>query len=140
MQSLPADALPYGDYLEKETKAPAGYQLNDKWSRAISIRKDREIIDITSDPVKENVQRGGVQIVKRDKELKKSEALGGADLNGIEMTIKNVSGHDVLVRSDIGSGENKVDWKALSSKKDLIDSGKVKRVKSGVSIKSGQEE
>ena len=90
--------------------------------------------------MKENVQRGGVQIVKRDKELKKSEVLGGADLNGIEMTIKNVSGHDVLVRSDIGSGENKVDWKALSSKKDLIDSGKVKRVKSGVSIKSGQEE
>ena len=126
-----ADALPYGDYLVKETKAPAGYLLNEKWSRAISIRKDGEIIDITSDPVRENVQRGGVQIVKRDKELKKSEALGGADLNGIEMTIKNVSGHDVLVRSDIGSGENKVDWKALSSKKDLIDSGKVKRVKSG---------
>lgn len=126
-----ADALPYGDYLVKETKAPAGYQLNEKWSRAISIRKDGEIIDITSDPVRENVQRGGVQIVKRDKELKKSEALGGADLNGIEMTIKNVSGHDVLVRSDIGSMENKVDWKALSSKKDLIDSGKVKRVKSG---------
>ena len=126
-----ADALPYGDYLVKETKAPAGYLLNEKWSRAISIRKDGEIIDITSDPVKEEIQRGGVQIVKRDKELKKSEALGGADLNGIEMTIKNVSGHDVLVRSDIGSPENKVDWKALSSKKDLIDSGKVKRVKSG---------
>lgn len=126
-----ADALPYGDYLVKETKAPSGYLLNEKWSRAISIRKDGEIIDITSDPVKENVQRGGVQIVKRDKELKKSEALGGADLNGIEMTIKNVSGHDVLVRSDIGSPENKVDWKAISSKKDLIDSGKVKRVKPG---------
>lgn len=126
-----ADALPYGDYLVKETKAPSGYQLNEKWSRAISIRKDGEIIDITSAPVKEEIQRGGVQIVKRDKELKKSEALGGADLNGIEMTIKNVSGHDVLVRSDIGSPENKVDWKALPSKKDLIDSGKVKRVKSG---------
>ena len=126
-----ADALPYGDYLVKETKAPAGYLLNEKWSRAISIRKDGEIIDITSNPVKEEIQRGGVQIVKRDKELKKSEALGGADLNGIEMTIKNVSGHDVLVRSDIGSPENKVDWKAISSKKDLIDSGKVKRVKSG---------
>ena len=126
-----ADALPYGDYLVKETKAPAGYLQNEKWSRAISIRKDGEIIDITSDPVKEEIQRGGVQIVKRDKELKKSEALGGADLNGIEMTIKNVSGQDVLVRSDIGSPESKVDWKALSSKKDLIDSGKVKRVKSG---------
>ena len=126
-----ADALPYGDYLVKETKAPTGYLLNDKWSRAISIRKDGEIIDITSDPVKEEIQRGGVQIVKRDKELKKSEALGGADLNGIEMTIKNVSGHDVVVRSDIGSAENKVDWKVLSSKKNLIDSGKVKRVKSG---------
>ncbi|MGI6737019.1 MAG: VaFE repeat-containing surface-anchored protein [Anaerovoracaceae bacterium] len=129
-----ADALPYGDYLVKETKAPSGYLLNDKWSRAISIRKDGEIIDITSDPVKEEIQRGGVQIVKRDKELKKSEALGGADLNGIEMTIKNVSGHDVVVRTDIGSAENKVDWKVLSSKKDLIDSGKVKRVKSGEDV------
>ncbi|OLR55221.1 hypothetical protein BHK98_03570 [Hornefia porci] len=48
-----ADALPYGSL--KETKAPSGYLLNEKWSRAISIRKDGEIIDITSDPVKENV-------------------------------------------------------------------------------------
>jgi hypothetical protein len=129
-----ADALPYGDYLIKETKAPAGYQLNDKWSRAINIRKNGEVIDITSDPVKEKIQRGGVQIVKRDKELKRSEALGGADLNGIEMTIKNVSGHDVLVRSDIGNKKDKVDWNNISSGKALLDAKKIKRVKSGSDI------
>ena len=129
-----ASALPYGDYLVKETKAPAGYLLNEQWSKEIHIRKDGEIINLTGSPVKEKVKRSGVRIVKRDKELKKSEALGGADLNGIEMTIRNASGHDVLVRSDIGNTENTVDWKTLSSKKDLIDSGKIKRVKSGEDI------
>ena len=42
------------------------------------------------------MERGGVQIIKRDKEMKKSEALGGANLKDIVMTIKRVkSGEDV---------------------------------------------
>lgn len=93
--------LPYGTYLVKETKPSKGYLLNKKWSRSFEIREDGVIIDLTEDKVREAVERGGVQIIKRDKELAKPEALGGATLNGIVMTIKNVSGHDVVVRKDL---------------------------------------
>ena len=60
------------------------------------------------------IARGGIQIVKRDKELRRSEALGGATLEGIELTIKNVSNHDVIVRNDISTREI-VDWRKIES-------------------------
>lgn len=101
-----AKILPYGSYLVKETKPSTGYLLNGNWSRSFRIRTDGEMIDLTGDKVREPVKRGGVQIIKRDKELKKSEALGGAKLEGIVMTIKNVSGRDVVVRKDL---DNKTD-------------------------------
>ena len=61
------------------------------------------MIDLTEDKVEELVKRSGIQIQKRDIELGKSEAMGGATLEGIVMTIRNVSNHDVVVRADIGS-------------------------------------
>ena len=127
-------ALPYGSYLVKETKPSEGYLLNEKWSRAFRIRTDGEMIDLTADKIREAVKRGGVQIIKRDKELKKSEALGGATLNGIVMTIKNVSGRDVVVRKDLDNKTDKVDWKELKSKAELFESGAIKRVKSGEDV------
>lgn len=126
--------LPYGTYLVKETKPSTGYLLNEKWSRAFEIREDGVIIDLTADKVREAVERGGVQIIKRDKELAKSEALGGATLNGIVMTIKNVSGHDVVVRKDLDNKTDTVDWKKLESKKDLFESGEIKRVPTGKDV------
>ena len=62
-------------YLIKETKPSEGYLLNEKWSRSFEIREDGVIIDLTEDKVREAVERGGVQIIKRDKELAKPEAL-----------------------------------------------------------------
>lgn len=126
--------LPYGTYLVKESKPSEGYLLNEEWSRAFSIREEGVIVDLTEDKVREAVIRGGVQIVKRDKELQKSETLGGATLNGVEMTIKNVSGHDVVVRKDFADPEVKVDWKKLESKKELFDDGTVMRISSGKDI------
>ena len=126
--------LPYGSYLVKETKPSKGYLLNSEWSRAFRIREDGVIVDLTEDKVREEVIRGGVQIIKRDKELKKSEALGGAHLDGIVMTIKNVSGRDVVVRKDFGDPEVKVDWKKLESKSDLLESGDIKRVPTGKDV------
>ena len=123
--------LPYGSYLVKETKPSQGYLLNEEWSRSFEIREDGVIIDLTEDKVREAVQRGGVQIIKRDKEIEKSEALGGADLSGIVMTIRNISGHDVVVRKDFGDASVKVDWKKLETKKALFDDGTVLRVPSG---------
>jgi len=129
-----AHALPYGSYLVKETKPSKGYLLNTEWSRAFRIREDGVIVDLTEDKVREAVERGGVQIIKRDKELKKSEALGGAHLDGIVMTIKNVSGRDVVVRKDLDNKTDKVDWKKLESKQDLFESGAVKRVPTGKDV------
>ena len=126
--------LPYGSYLVKETKSSKGYLLNTEWSRAFRIREDGVIIDLTEDKVREAVIRGGVQIIKRDKELVKSEALGGAHLDGIVMTIKNVSGRDVVVRSDLDNKTDKVDWKKLESKQELFDSGAIKRVPTGKDV------
>ena len=126
-----AHALPYGTYLVKETKPSPGYLLNTEWSKTFSIREDGKIIDLKGDKVREAVQRSGVQIVKRDKEIQKSEALGGANLKDIVFTIKNVSAHDVVVRKDIGNTTDKVDWQKLTPKKELFESGAIKRVKSG---------
>lgn len=127
-------ALPYGSYLVKETKPSQGYLLNTEWSRSFRIREDGVIVDLTEDKVREAVIRGGVQIIKRDKEIQKSEVLGGADLNGIVMTIKNVSGRDVVVRKTFSDPSVKVDWKKLESKKSLFDDGTVKRVPSGKDV------
>ena len=126
--------LPYGTYLVKETKPSEGYLLNEKWSRAFEIREDGVIIDLTEDKVREAVERGGVQIIKRDKELAKPEALGGANLEGIVMTIKNVSGRDVVVRKDLDNKTDTVDWKKLESKKDLFEAGTIKRVPTGQDV------
>ena len=129
-----AHALPYGTYFIKETKPSPGYLLNTEWSKTFSIREDGKIIDLKGDKVREVVQRSGVQIVKRDKEIQKSEALGGANLKDIVFTIKNVSAHDVVVRKDIGNTTDKVDWKKLASKKELFEAGTIKRVKSGEDV------
>ena len=126
--------LPYGSYLVKETKPSQGYLLNTEWSRAFRIREDGVIVDLTEDKVREAVERGGVQIIKRDKELVKPEALGGAHLDGIVMTIKNVSGRDVVVRKDLDNKTDKVNWKKLASKKDLFENESIKRVKSGQDV------
>ncbi len=129
-----ANALPYGTYLIKETKAPAGYNLNSSWSKEFSIRQNGQIVDLTTDAVRESVIRSGVQIVKRDKEIAKSEALGGASLEGIVMTIKNVSDHDVVVAAELGNKDNKINWRNADSKNELFETEQIKRVKPGEDV------
>lgn len=126
--------LPYGTYLVKETKPSEGYLLNEKWSRAFEIREDGVVIDLTEDKVREAVERGGVQIIKRDKEMAKPEAIGGAHLDGIVMTIKNVSGRDVVIRKDLDNKTDTIDWKKLESKKELFESGDIKRIPTGQDV------
>lgn len=102
--------LPYGKYKITETKASAGYKIDTKFELNITID------DSTADklaPTKpeeytaqEPVKRGDVYLEKWDKELNKSESIGGkghdsskhtgTDLNGIQFTIKNVSQRAVV--------------------------------------------
>ena len=127
--------LPYGRYSIMETKDPEGYLLNEDWEQTFEIREDGQIVDFTADPVREMVIRSGVQVIKRDKELGTSETQAGAALEGIIMTIRNVSNHDVIVRSDIGS-DVIVGWDEVTPESDLFEAGEIKTVKPGEDVGS----
>ena len=86
-----ADTLPYGTYEIRETRPSEGYLLNEEWKKTFEIRENGKIVDLTAEPCDEPVIRGGVLIEKRDLELDKNEALGGASLAGIEFTVTNAS-------------------------------------------------
>lgn len=124
------NALPYGTYVIRETKAPTGAHVNDDWNVTFKIRKHNTYEDLTKSfsntvtsssadkftrtkngyaPVLEVPFRGNVMIEKDDKEYGKSEANGGKDhgnnkngthLEGIEFTIKNKSTYPVYVDTD----------------------------------------
>ena len=99
------DALPCGTYKIVESAAPEGYLPSD-WSKTVKIESDGQVADVSGNPCKDDVIRGGVQVTKSDIELGESEALGGnshdtldtgSTLSGIEFTIANASKEKVLV-------------------------------------------
>ena len=104
-----ADSLPYGSYELDETRAPEGYLNTGSIHREFQIREDGETVDLTGEPVSNDVIRGGVRVEKDDLELGKSEAVGGKDhasdegacLSGIEFTIVNESEHAVMVGGEL---------------------------------------
>ncbi|MBR0404595.1 MAG: VaFE repeat-containing surface-anchored protein [Eggerthellaceae bacterium] len=112
--STGARALPYGTYEVVETKAPEGYLHEGTLSRTIEIREDGQFDQlVAADGILNEVIRGGVMVRKDDRELKESEALGGANhselgvdgylgasLCGIEFTITNRSEHGVMVAGE----------------------------------------
>ena len=85
--SLRADALPYGDYEVKETKAPEGYILSSGNKKTFSITSEGQVVDFTYDAKDidrsfyNQPYRGGFSMTKRDSESRKNTALGGASLN-----------------------------------------------------------
>lgn len=99
-----AGGLPCGSYTVVESAAPEGYTASEE-HKQVSIAENGQVVDLTGEPVANEVIRGGVQVVKSDKELKASEAIGGKDhssqvgpnLNGIEFTITNMSANSVNV-------------------------------------------
>ena len=64
--STAADALPYGDYELRETKAPMGYLLsNEVWS--FSVREEGVIVRPTTEQAIDNqVKRGDIEFTKKD--------------------------------------------------------------------------
>lgn len=100
-----SDALPCGTYRIVEANAPEGYL---PWDGGLefAVESDGQVVDLSGDPVRDEVVRGGVQVTKADTEFGKSEAVGGnghaaegvgTTLSGIEFTITNASSAKVLV-------------------------------------------
>ena len=56
--------LPYGSYHVKETKNPEGYLLNNDWQADFRIREDGVVVDLTENPVDDQVGRRGFEFKK----------------------------------------------------------------------------
>lgn len=93
------DALPYGHYQIKETKAPSGYQNTGVIEQEFDIIQNRAIVDLTAveSGIQNQIIRGGVKVQKRDLETKDTTAMGGASLEGAKFAITYQGDHPVIV-------------------------------------------
>ena len=109
------NALPYGDYIIKETKPPRGYMPNEDWSVSFSIRENGVVVDISGNPVKDMPVKGGVKFQKIDSETLENTPQGSALLEGAEISVYNISGAPVMVGDALYEPENNADVSALRS-------------------------
>ncbi|MDR1017944.1 MAG: prealbumin-like fold domain-containing protein [Lachnospiraceae bacterium] len=112
--------LPYGEYSIRESKSSPSYLHSDKKERIFRIgyidkpdgNSDLEDGAIVTSDIegksflnegswKNKVIKGGVQVVKEDLELDKSEGIGGNNLSGIKFEIKNKSLSDVWIDENL---------------------------------------
>ena len=94
--STPSKSLEYGSYEIYEYRTNESMTLSDTFRYSFDIDTDGQEITVPSS-WEDMVVRGGVQVTKYDKELNKSEALGGATLEGIDFEITNQSANSVIV-------------------------------------------
>ena len=94
-----ADALPHGDYMWKETKAPAGYLISGVTEGTFAIRENGVIVDLSAADkgINDKVIRGGVKIQKRDYETEDTTPMGSATLAGAEVNIVTTNDNPVIV-------------------------------------------
>jgi hypothetical protein len=78
--------------------------------------------------------RSGLQAVKLDGELMRSETMGGASFEGVKVTIRNRSENPVLVRASFEDEDVEVDWSDTKIVKELLDEGKLREVGPGEDI------
>lgn len=91
-----ADALPYGDYLVRESATNDSY-LNTSAPQAAQIREDGVIVRLTgSSSFTDDVIRGGVEVEKRDVETGRLEPLGAGSLD-VLFEVSNAGDHTVVV-------------------------------------------
>ncbi len=92
-------ALPYGDYLIRETKAPTGYLDEGVLERTFRIEYDGQVVDYTDNDkgMLNNIIRGGVEVQKRDVQSLRDYPQGMGSFEGITFAIINKSEWPVLV-------------------------------------------
>lgn len=91
--------LPLGTVTIQETKAPAGYLINDTvFVQKITAGGTTETVSCyNASSVEEQIYRGGVKVQKRDLETKKAEPQGSASLENAVFTITSLNSHPVIV-------------------------------------------
>lgn len=89
----PADCLPYGKYIIRETATNDDY-LNTSNEMRVTVSEDGKMYSFTA---KDDIVRGGVKITKHDIETGTGNPLGGASLDGTKFEIKTLNEKPVIV-------------------------------------------
>ena len=89
----PADCLPYGKYIIRETATNDDY-LNTSNEMRVTVSEDGKMYSFTA---KDDIVRGGVKITKHDIETGTGDPLGGASLDGTKFEIKTLNENPVIV-------------------------------------------
>lgn len=89
----PADCLPYGKYIIRETATNDDY-LNTSNEMRVTVSEDGKMYSFTA---KDDIVRGGVKITKHDIETGTGDPLGGASLDGTQFEIKSLNEKPVIV-------------------------------------------
>lgn len=96
--STPADLLPYGTYEVRETAPATGYLPDEGWSWTFEVREDGKVYSPgDGHRNSDQVIRGGLDVAKQDRETLRFRPLGGATLEGAELTVYNASERAMFV-------------------------------------------
>ena len=87
------DALPYGDYIIRETSTNEFY-LNTSEDIHVTISENGAIYDFTAT---DDIVRGGVEVYKSDFESGLSTPLGAASIDGTTFEVKSLNDNPVIV-------------------------------------------
>jgi hypothetical protein len=87
-----ADTLPYGDYIIRETKTNGSY-LNTSAEMRVQVREDGKVYSFNA---KDDVERGGVRLVKTDSETG-SDPQNGLSFDGTQFELKSLNDNPIIV-------------------------------------------
>jgi hypothetical protein len=110
------DALPYGTYTARETKASRGYLLNDKWSKTFSVSEQGAIADCTDSPVEQQVIRGDLSAVKAEE-----DSMARMAWVPFLVTSQTTGEWHVVVTDENGMIDTSSDWNPHSQRTNASD-------------------